>query len=177
MKLAVLLAALTVACSTKQSPRESARPPVAWQFTTVGTAQTLRFDSTSLLFCNGGGLHRVELKSGMAASLDSPCPPAPEPDTACASFEGDIAVRAPLSEPNDIVDLGASSFPLRGRVQDCAAAADRYVAIATGSAVILIDRARNSMREVAGRGAERVAVTAGWIAWAEESTVHLAAIR
>ena len=174
-QLAVLLAALTLACSTKK-PGESVGTPIAVQFSTQGEAKTLRFEGSAFFFCDGRGSHRVNLSSRIAESDGSPCPAPQEPDTACANTNADISVRGPLSEPNDIVDIGASSFPVKGRVHDCAAAGN-YVAIGTGSAVILIDRSSNSMREVATHPGDRVAVTQGWVAWADDSTVHLVPIR
>jgi hypothetical protein len=175
MRLALLLAVLAGACSTKKSPEEGAKAPAATQFAASGTVQNLRFEGTMLFFCDARGAHGVDLTTGRATSNAPPCQASEEPNTACSGLTLDVSVRAPLSEPNDIVDLGASSFPLHGRVHDCRAAGNR-LAIATGSSVVLIDAAKSTLKEIASQGSDRVAVADGWIAWTDNSSVRLAPI-
>src|SRR5258708_32708697 len=104
MRFAVLLVALTSACATKESSEGAARLPAALEFTTEGSAQVVRLDRGELWFCDARGSHHVDLGSGIAASDGSPCPMPTEPHTACSNVKFDVSVRAPLSEPNHIVD-------------------------------------------------------------------------
>jgi hypothetical protein len=60
---------------------------------------------------------------------------------------------------------------MKGRVHDCAADG-RVLAIATGSAVSLIDAARNVVIEVSREGADRVAVGGDWVAWADGAKIR-----
>jgi len=175
MRLVLLLAVLAGACSTRKSSEEAVKTPVATQFAAEGMVQNLRFEGSMLFFCDARGAHGVDLKTGRATGNPPPCPASEEPNTACSSLNLGVSVRAPLSEPNDIVDLGAASFPLRGRVHDCRADGNR-LAIGTGSSVVLIDAAKSSMKEIASKGSDRVAVTDGWIAWTDGSSVRLAPI-
>jgi hypothetical protein len=175
MRLALLLAVLAGACSTKKSPEEPAKAPAATQFAAEGMVQSLRIKGALLLFCDARGGHGVDLKTGRATGNAPPCPASEEPNTACSGLNLDVSVRAPLSEPNDIVDLGASSFPLHGRVHDCRAAGNR-LAIGTGSSVVLIDAVKSTMQEIASQGSDRVAVADGWIAWTDGSSVRWAPI-
>jgi hypothetical protein len=174
MRFALLLAVLAGACSTKRSPQEAVKTPAEMQIAAAGMVQGLRFDGTTLFFCDAQGAHGVDLKTGRATGAP-PCPASEEPNTACSGLNLDVSVRAPLSEPNDIVDLGASSFPLHGRVHDCRATGNR-LAIGTGSSVVLIDAVKSTMKEIASQGSDRVAVADGWIAWTEGSSIRLAPI-
>jgi hypothetical protein len=110
---------------------------------------------------------------GRATGDALPCPASEEPNTACSGLSLDVSVRTPFSEPNDIVDVGATSFPLRGRVHDCRADGKR-LAIGTGSSVVLIDGAKRTMKEIASQGSDRVAVADGWIARTDGTSVRLA---
>jgi len=105
------------------------------------------------------------------SSLERNCAKIEEPNTACSGLALDVAVRASLSEPNDTVDVGGSSFPLRGRVHDCSAEG-KVLAVVTGSAVILIDTAKGTATEVSQQGGDRVTLGSGWIAWTDRSKVH-----
>lgn len=172
--LIILASALAWACSTKGPPERAAKPPAVLQFAAEGTIQNLRFDGGALLFCDGRGSHRVDLKAGAAAGDGSPCP-AQEANAGCGVPNLDVSVRSPLSEPNDIVDLKAFSFPLSGRVHDCAAASNHLV-VGTGSAVFLIDTAQNTMRTISHDGSDRVAATQDWMAWTEGASIRLARV-
>jgi hypothetical protein len=174
MRLVLLMAVLAGACSRK-SPEEAAKAPAATQFAAAGTVQNLRFEGTTLFFCDARGSHRVDLKTGRTTNNAGPCPASEEPNTACSGLNLHVSVRAPLSEPNDIVDLGASSFPLHGRVHDCRAAGNR-LAIGTGSSVVLIDTSKSTMKEISSQGSDRVALVDGWIAWTDGSSVRLESI-
>ncbi len=171
--LVLLVSALACACSTKAPPKEAALALAALQFPTDGTVQSLRFDAGALWFCDASGSHRVNLSDGMATRDNTPCPPPQEPNAGCGIPNLDVSVRSPQSEPNDIVDLKASSFPLKGRVHDCAAAANHLV-VGTGSAVFLIDTVKNTIKTISPDGSDRVAVSKDWVAWIEASSVHMA---
>jgi hypothetical protein len=81
-----------------------------------------------------------------------------------------------MSEPNDIVDVGADSFPQKGRVHDCFADG-KLIAIVTGSAVSIIDTDKGTAKEVSGEGGDRVAVGSGWIAWAQGPSLQLESLK
>lgn len=171
--LVLLVCAFACACSTKTPPKEAALAPAALQFAADGTVQSLRFDAGALWFCDSSGSHRVNLSDGTAARDNTPCPSAVEPNPGCGIANLDVSVRSPQSEPNDTVDLKASSFPLTGRVHDCAAAGNHLV-VGTGSAVFLIDTAKNTMKAISPDGGDRVAVSQDWVAWVDASSVHMA---
>ncbi len=174
--VALSLVFLAASCSTKKPREDAVKPPAARQIPAEGNVQSLRFEDGILKFCDAAGGHRLDVKTGMFTKDEAPCPTPREPNTACSSLNPEVSVRAPLSEPNDIVDLGAMSFPLRGKVHDCAAGGN-HLAIGTGTAVVLIDTVQNNMKEVSAQGSGRVAVTKDWIAWAEGASIHLAPIQ
>jgi hypothetical protein len=171
--LLVLASAAACACSTKTPPKEAAVAPAALQFAADGTVRSLRFDGGALWFCDARGSHRADLSGGPVTGDNTPCPPPQEPNAGCGIANLDVSVRSPQSEPNDIVDLKTSSFPLTGRVHDCAAAGNHLV-VGTGSAVFLIDTVKNTMKTISSDGSDRVAVSENWVAWVEASSVHMA---
>jgi hypothetical protein len=172
MRLVLLLFAVSAGCSTKK-PLEYSHKAAARQFPVQGAIVSLGFAGKVLRFCDSRGSHRVGEDDEAAAVDGSPCPEPQDQNTSCQGFTLDVSVRTPPGEPNDIVDIGASSFPLHGHVHDCAASGSRLV-IGTGSAVVLIDAAQNTAKTISEEGSERVAVTRDWVAWAAAGFVHLA---
>ena len=175
MRLLLLVAVLAAACSHRKPLSDASKAPAAVQIAARGMVESLRLQGARLFFCDAQGAHGVDLKTGVVTGKAPPCPAAQEPNAACGGLKMDVTVRAPLSEPNDIVDLAGSSFPLQGRVHDCKEAGDR-LAIITGSTVVLIDAAKNTSKEIALQGGDRVAVGDNWMAWTNGSSVHAATI-
>ena len=179
MKRALVLLAFVsaCACSAKKPPpdtaREAAKPPATLQFAADGTVQSLRFSGGALWFCDARGSHRVDLGMGTLTKDDTPCPPPEEPNAGCGLPNLDVSVRSPLSETNDILDLKAASFPLTGRVHDCAVAGNHLV-VGTGSAVYVIDTAKNTIKTISSDLGDRVAVSQDWVAWIDVTSVHIA---
>jgi hypothetical protein len=71
-------------------------------------------ENNALSFCDKRGGRRVDLRTGQATAIERTCPKSDEPNTSCSGLGLDVSVRGPLSEPSDIVDIGAISFPLKG---------------------------------------------------------------
>ncbi len=73
------------------------------------------------------------------------------------------------------MDLNGASYPLKGRVQDCAVDGS-LLAVATNSTVFWIDPADSAPHEVQSSGGDRVALGSGWIAWTQGERIHAKAI-
>jgi hypothetical protein len=125
-----------------------------------------------LSFCDKRGGRKLDLKTGRSTALGRTCPNNDEPNTACGGLSLDVAVRSPLSEPNDIVDLDGWSAPLTGRVQDCAADG-KALAIVTASVVVLIDVTTRKTRVMSRQGGDRVTIDPGWVAWSKGSKLRV----
>jgi hypothetical protein len=168
-----LLAMLPMAACGPAKTSQPAAASAASQTTVTsqGEPYDLHLGGGALTFCDSRGMRRVDLKTGQDAATAEVCPQKEEANTACSGLGLEIEVRSPQSEPDDVVDLGGSSFPMKGRVHDCAADG-RVLAIATGSAVSLIDAARNVVIEVSREGADRVAVGGDWVAWADGAKIR-----
>jgi hypothetical protein len=161
-----------LACSCSRSKNLAASPAGT---TAKGEPYALRLAGGALTFCDAHGGRKLDLGSGKESALPSACPGKAEPNTACRGLSLDVTVRGPLSEPNDIIDLEASSVPLNGRVHDCAAEG-KLLAVVTGSAVIVINVARSTTREISPDGGDRVTIGFGWLAWTQGSKVLAARI-
>lgn len=172
---------LTAACSranqtSSQGTVQAAKVSAASQgkpfsVAAEGEAYGLHVTPDSLIFCDKRGGRSLSLLDARESRLERNCAKIEEPNTACSGLALDVAVRASLSEPNDTVDVGGSSFPLRGRVHDCSAEG-KALAVVTGSAVILIDTAKGTAIDVSQQGGDRVTLGSGWIAWTDGSKVH-----
>jgi hypothetical protein len=181
--LSLSLLWLTLSCSPSTrfdqplgplSPGLSSAPATtAWSLAADGEPYALRLEGSFLTFCDERGRHQVDLTTGHEAALDQTCPTKQPPNTACVSLGLDVAVRASFSAPNDFVDVGAVSFPLEGRVHDCAANGKR-LAIVTASVVVVLDTAQNTVKEISRPGGERVAIGSGWVAWTQGPKVRAA---
>lgn len=148
--------------STAHSP-----PPAPPRAVTEGQPFALHIEQGAVKFCDNRGRRVLDLATGQQSALQEPCPPVAEANTACSGLTLDITVRAPLSEPNDIVDVNGASFPLNGKVHDCAAAAGKWIAIVTASRVVLIDVAAGKIRELSTEGGDRVTIGSGWVVWSD----------
>lgn len=165
-----LLALLTVSCSRPQperaAPAAAASPAKKdVQVPVQGEVHALRFENGALLFCDGRGALRVDLKSGDVAAASHTCAKT-EPNTACAGLGVEVAVRSPRGAPDDIVDAGGTSFPVEGHVRDCGAE-ERAIGVVTGAGLLLIDLTTEKTKLLSERARERVALGSGWIAWTE----------
>jgi hypothetical protein len=138
-----------------------------------GRPYAMRFEQGALAFCDAAGGHLVDVKTGQAAAAASLECTRDEPNIGCGGSSLDIDVRSPSSEPSDIVDVDGESYPLKGRVHDCAVF-DKTVGLATSSNVVLIDTANTSIRQIDTHGADRLALSADWIAWSSGSNVSAA---
>ncbi|MCC6345406.1 MAG: hypothetical protein IT166_24605 [Bryobacterales bacterium] len=163
MKFATLSLVLLALSCARHGPRAIAVP-------TRGEPYALSLHDDVLSFCDSRGARQLDLKANRETAAARACSPS-EPNAACGGLPFDVDVRSPLNEPNDIVDAGDASFPLNGRVHDCAASG-KLLAIATGAQVILIDTVNGAVRVAYPHGAERVAIGPGWIAWTDASTLH-----
>lgn len=133
----------------------------------------MRFEQNALAFCDAAGGHLVDLKTGQAAAAASLGCWRKEPNVGCGGSSLDVDVRSPSSEPADIVDVDGESYPLKGRVRDCAVF-DKALGLATSSNVVLIDTANTSIRQADAHGADRLALSADWIAWSSGSNISAA---
>lgn len=140
----------------------------------VGEPYDLQIAEKFLTFCDTRGQRRVELTTGKDEPGRNPCS-RQDPDPAC-SKQHDVSVRSPLSQPNDILDFGAQSLPMKGRVHDCAGDG-KVVAVVTGASVNVIDLPNAVSNEISQEGGERVAVGDGWVVWTNGSNIHGARLR
>lgn len=170
MKIALLLLTLFAPSCAQHGPPAPAKAGAAAQ----GEPYALSLQDGVLTFCDNRGARRLDLKTNRETASSAVCSRS-EPNAACSGLPLDVEVRTPLSEPDDIVDVGDASFPLKGRVHDCGASG-KLLAVATGSQVVLIDAAKGSVREIRPHGADRIAIGSGWIAWAEASKISAEAV-
>lgn len=150
----------------------STSTPKEFNIATVGNPYNLRLANGGLDFCDSRGGRELNLKTGQEINQDQSCAPKEEPNTACSGLGLDVEVRAPMSEPNDIVDIGGASFPLKGRVHDCAGDG-KLLAIVTTTATVVIDNAKSATTELNPQGGDRVAIGGGWVAWAAGTDLHV----
>ncbi|MCC6365482.1 MAG: hypothetical protein IT165_18365 [Bryobacterales bacterium] len=167
MKLAILLLALLTPSCARHGPSQASAKAAA---TAQGEPYALSLQDGVLTFCDNRGARKLDLKTNREAASSAVCSRS-EPNAACSGLPLDVEVRTPLNEPNDIVDLGAASFPLKGRVHDCSASG-KLLAVVTGSQVVLIDAAKGSASEISPHGGGRIAIGSGWLAWADASKIH-----
>jgi hypothetical protein len=148
-----------------------ARAPSAVSFPADGRVSRLQVRDNTVSYCDDRGPWAGDLLTGRRLEGTLPCQTASESNTACAGVGTDVQVRSPQGEPNDIVDVGAQSYPMDGRVHDCAAEG-RMLVVGTGSNVTLIDAARNATVQISKQGSDRVALGAGWVAWVDGQSVR-----
>lgn len=113
----------------------------------------------------------MDLSSGKDSAASFTCGTPDEPNVACSGIDEKISVRTPEGGPNDVVDSDGFSFPLEGKVHDCAGTGT-LVLVAAGSEVLLLETASRSRRRVHPGSADRVAIAEGWIGWAEGTRLH-----
>jgi len=173
----LLLCLLFVPCCSRSDRASTAHstapsPPRA---VAEGQPFSLQLGAGTVKFCDNRGRRQLDLATGQQSALQEPCPPAAEANTACSGLTLDVTVRAPLAEPNDIVDVNGASFPLNGKVHDCAASG-KWIAIATGSRVVLIDVSGGKIRELGPQGGDRVTIGSGWVVWSDDANLLTARI-
>ncbi|MEP6534935.1 MAG: hypothetical protein ABJF23_06445 [Bryobacteraceae bacterium] len=168
-KLVPAIVLLAAASCSEQKPAAPKEFSVAVQ----GEAYGLRFENGLLNFCDGRGGRKVDLKTAQDSPSERVCPKPSEANTACSGLPLDVTVRSPAAEANDIVDIGGTSFPLKGRVHDCAADGKKLIVV-TASQAVLIDAAKDVSQELSPQGGDRAAVGARWAAWTEGARVRLA---
>ncbi len=169
----LLLAVLGLCCSRPQPERAAPTPPVAKTDFTVpsqGEAYALRFEDGALLFCDARGGRRLDLKSGLEAVAGHACAKQ-EPNAACAGLSVEASVRSPRGSPDDIVDAGGTSFPVEGRVRDCAAE-ERAIGVVTGAGLLLIDLMTEKTKLLSAKAHGRVVFGGGWMAWTEGESLR-----
>jgi len=159
-----LLAALLLAVAAFQALAQGAPGAPVRAAATTGAAYNLRWDSDILVYCDQRGGRALDLQTAKETAHEATCAPVAEPNTACGGLGVDVEVRAPLSAPDDIVDLKGVSIPLEGRVSDCSVDG-QSIALTTGSTVVLIDTATARAATVDRQGGERVLLGPKWIAW------------
>ena len=165
MRIYAAVLAVVVACSCS-------RPEAAY-VSTRGEPYALAVSASTLTFCDTRGPRSLDLRTSAEGPGSGTCPAKEEANTSCSGLSDAVSVRSPVGEPNDIVDAGSSSFPMNGRVHDCAGNGN-FIVVATGSRVVLIDRAKGTAKDVSATGGERIALAPGWIAWTAGTTVHVA---
>ena len=158
-----------IGCSTAKQAGDPA--PARLRTNSTGEPYGLRFEDGALAFCDSQGGRRLDLKTGQAAVAQIECKKE-EANTACSGLSLDVTVSAPSAEPNDVVDVGGSSFPMKGRVHDCATDG-KALAVVTNSRVVLIRPANGTSVEVNAEGGDRVAINSRWVAWADGSSVNV----
>lgn len=131
----------------------------------------LRIEHGTISFCDKRGGRKLDATTGQDVAFGRPCSKDGEASTACAGLPLDVAVSTPDRGPNDVVDAKGKSFPLEGRVHDCAADG-QVLAMVTGAAVVLIDTTKDKTDVIDHQGGDRVAVGPGWVAWSQGSAVH-----
>lgn len=130
-----------------------------------GEPKGLRLEADTLFYCDERGGQAVDLPTGKdVPGRGAACPARDEPNTSCSGLGLDVAVRAPLDSPDDIVELDGSSVPVKGRVRDCALQ-DAQIAVATGARIVIIDVATGRSKVIDRGGGDRVVLGPNWIAW------------
>jgi hypothetical protein len=149
------------------TPREQLR------VATQGEPYGLRLERGAMSFCDRRGAWKVDLGTGTQARSDRVCIEDQEPNTTCEVTGLKVTVRTPGLGPDDVVEVDgvAKSFHVPGHVHDCAGDG-RSLAIVTGSAVLRVDPAKETMEVLSDEGGERVVVGSGWIVWSNPSSMQ-----
>lgn len=182
----MLLVLATAACSRspeRSTPASSSTAPSSTTTTASQPVRTeltaraegdpfgLRVEGGTISFCDKRGGRKLDTTSGRDAAFERPCAKDVEANTACSGLPLDVAVSTPSLGPNDMVDVKGKSFPLEGRVHDCAADG-QVLAIVTGTAVVLVETTKDKAEVIDHQGGDRVAVGPGWVAWSRGPIVR-----
>ena len=81
----------------------------------------LRVDDGAISYCDKRGGRKLDATTGQDVAFERTCTKDGEANTACSGLPLDVTVSTPKRGPNDVVDVKGKSFPLEGRVHDCAA--------------------------------------------------------
>ena len=138
-------------------------PPVRTA-TTASEPYNLSWDKDTLVYCDQRGGRTLNLLTAQDTAREAGCAPVAEANTACSGFDIDVEVRAPLSTPNDIVDVKGVAVPVQGRVRDCSVDG-QSIAVVSGSSVVLIDAVTTKAVPVDRQGGERILLGPKWLAW------------
>lgn len=189
--MTVFLIVAAASCSRGKDEAKSGEPPPAAApatqaaapsspkgevtIATEGPAFGLRMEGASLIYCDKRGARKLDLASGQESAGSATCGAPEEANAACTGLAGlDVSVRAPGGD--DIVDVEGQSFPMKGKLQDCAALGKRVLVASSGS-ILLIDADKSVSKDVAPGGADRVAIGQGWVAWADGVKLRAVAAR
>lgn len=175
--------AATTASNSSPAPEKTisisakaAGKPTELTTTSDGEPYHLRIENEAFTFCDKRGKRSFDLKTGRLDTTAPTCEKIDEPNTACSGLGMNVDVRAPFAEANEIIDINGWSTPLIGRVHDCASEG-KMLAVATGSAIFLIDIIEESHRKISRDGGDRVAIDARWIAWSNGLKLHVVSTR
>jgi len=160
--------------SISSSPSTSAAipPPTSYKAATTGAPYGLRVEGGVVSFCDGSGARRLDPATGKVGAFERTCLKDAEPNTTCSGSTLDVTVRTPNLGPDDVIDVGGASFPLEGRVHDCALDGTA-LAVVTGSEVVLIDTAKDDETKVIDHGGgDFVSIGSSWVAWTQGSTLQ-----
>jgi hypothetical protein len=135
-----------------------------------GRPYAMHFEQEALAFCDASGGHLVDLKTGQPKTPASSDCKRDEANTGCDGDSLDVEIRSPFNELVDFVEVDGDSYPLKGRVHDCVVL-EKTIGLVTGSNVVLIDTAQNSVTQVDAHGADRIALNPHWIAWSFGSNI------
>ncbi len=152
-------------------------PPETWSLPSSGPVSRLHIRGQTLLFCDERGGRRVDLATQVEAGSDRNCASKDDPDE--APDDDVVSVSSPdmEHEANDRVDIEGFSYWLEGRGHAWANEKTTAV-VGSGSRVELIDEAADKVAVLDTRGADQVAIGAGWAAWvgSEGNEVHVASV-
>ncbi|GEM_PF-3190832 len=166
-------------------PAKADTPKLGFQ--TKGTAFGLRFESdTSVSYCDKEGSQIINLQTGKANHFSRECKPEGAGNTNCDVPGLDIEIRVPSVEPtknlkdgeiflggNDIVEVGGSSYPMVGHIEDCAVDG-KSISIVTESRIVRINTEKETHYDLDKNGGNRIVTRAGWSVWSTDTQVKSA---
>ena len=136
---------------------------------TSGPAYDVRLLLQSVTYCDGTGAHTFSLEDDKVLASHNTCTSS-EKHSGCPDSPLDVTVRTPDMGPIDIIDADGSSYPLKGRVHDCAILGTSIIA-STGSNVVFIDTTKQSIKELSAKGGDRVAISPEALAWTDQNAL------
>ncbi len=132
----------------------------------------LKVGDLAITYCDDNGAWRYDTVTDTSIHVDRTCPPEEDADTACGCGGAKVKVRNPGLGPSDVVDTDDGSYPLPGRVHDCACLGQTiYVATDMGDIFALAHVQKP--RLIAHAKAQRIAVSPKWIAWTDGKKVSV----
>ena len=126
----------------------------------------------TVTYCDDHGAWTYDTVRDTSVHSDRTCPAEEDPDVSCSCGGKGVRVRNPGLGSTDTVDTDDGSFPLSGRVRDCACVGKTlYIAVADKGDIFVI-AGEKKPRLVAHAAAERLAASSSWIAWTDGKKVH-----